>query len=498
MNRNWTFGKKLAVGFGFAVLVVALVGLAGYRSIVQLVETSVLLEHSFGVRAKVQRLESLLKDAETGQRGFVLTGNETYLQPYQSARTALATTLEAAQRATVDNDRQQRRIADLRTVIDRKMTELDRTIELRRTEGFDAALSLIKTDSGKVAMDRIRQLLAEIDDEESSLLTVRSREANQSAESARFAITWGALVGTLTLAIAGLVIARSLTRQIGRSVGHIEASSTELQAASNQLATGAREQTTAMNEISTTISELLATSRQIAESARHVTRIADETSQAARDGEKTVLLGNDAMLGIRRQVDSIVSHMLDLGKRSQQVGAVLDIVSELAEQTNILAINATIEAAGAGEAGKRFGVVADEIRKLSDRVGGSTKEIRSLIDDVRASVNTTIMTTETGSKATDVGTLQFAEVQGVFAKISARVGTTTDAAREIELSTMQQTSAVEQVNVAVASVVQAAKESEVSTTQTVRTAGELSRLSGELMALVQADVNRARVPLHGD
>ena len=86
---------------------------------------------------------------------------------------------------------------------------------------------------------------------------------------------------------------------------------------------------------------------------------------------------HESISGIRRQVDQIVSHMLELGKKSQEIGAVLDIVSELAEQTNILAINATIEAAGAGEAGKRFAVVADEIRKLADRVGGSTKEVRT-------------------------------------------------------------------------------------------------------------------------
>src|SRR4029077_8321884 len=96
--------------------------------------------------------------------------------------------------------------------------------------------------------------------------------------------------------------------------------------------------------------------------------------------------------------DQIVSHMLELGKKSQEIGQVLDIVQELAEQTNILAINATIEAAGAGEAGKRFAVVADEIRKLADRVTLQTKEIRGLIDDVRGAVNTTVMATETGSK----------------------------------------------------------------------------------------------------
>jgi methyl-accepting chemotaxis protein len=181
--------------------------------------------------------------------------------------------------------------------------------------------------------------------------------------------------------------------------------------------------------------------------------------------------------------------MLELGKKSQQIGAVLDIVSELAEQTNILAINATIEAAGAGDAGKRFGVVADEIRKLADRVAGSTKEIRTLIDDVRTAVNTTVMATEAGSKSVDAGAKHFAEVASSFKHIGGMVTTTTDAAREIELSTKQQATAVEQVNVAISNVAQATKETEASTTQTLQTASQLQTLSQGLMRMVQAQAH---------
>jgi methyl-accepting chemotaxis protein len=247
-----------------------------------------------------------------------------------------------------------------------------------------------------------------------------------------------------------------------------------------------------MNEIATTISELLATSRQIADSAQRVAQVAERTAQSARAGDATVARGNESIAGVRRQVDLIVNHMVELGKKSQQIGGVLDIVGELSEQTNILAINATIEAAGAGEAGKRFAVVADEIRKLADRVGGSTKEIRTLIDDVRAAVNTTVMTTETGSKAVDGGARQFAEVASSFAQIAGHVATTTEVAKEIELSTKQQSTAVEQVNVAVTNVAQAAKESEVSTKQTLQTASELAVLSRDLLRIVQPDVQAAR------
>jgi methyl-accepting chemotaxis protein len=244
-----------------------------------------------------------------------------------------------------------------------------------------------------------------------------------------------------------------------------------------------------MNEITTTMSELRATSKQIAESAQSVAQIAEETAKGAHSGEQTVAKANDSIGSIKRNVDLIVTHMLDLGKKSQQIGGILEITNELAEQTNILAINATIEAAGAGESGKRFAVVADEIRKLADRVGGSTKEIRGLIDEIRAAVNTTVMTTEGGTKAVDAGARQFADVTAAFRQIASLVSTTTEAAREIELSTKQQSTAVEQVHVAVSNVAQATKETEASAGQTLQTASQLANLSRDLMRLVRPQAN---------
>jgi methyl-accepting chemotaxis protein len=240
-----------------------------------------------------------------------------------------------------------------------------------------------------------------------------------------------------------------------------------------------------MSEISVTINELLATSRQIAESSQRVAHIAGQTAATARSGEATVITTHDSIATIRRQVDLIVNHMLELGKKAQQIGGVLDIVAELAEQTNILAINATIEAAGANEAGKRFAVVADEIRKLAGRVAGSTKDIRGLIEDVRSSVNTTIMSTESGSKSVDAGAKLFSDVAAAFREIAGLVSTASEAAREIELSTKQQTTAVEQVNVAITGAAQATKETEVSSGQTLQTAAELSGLSRALLRIIQ-------------
>jgi methyl-accepting chemotaxis protein len=491
MSINWTFGRKLALGFAIAVVTVMVVGFSGHRSTTSLIDNEHWVAHTHEVRTKLADLISLLKDTETGQRGFIITGEESFLDPYRAALPAIGKTVAEVRSLTADNEEQQRRLSELQPLLDTKLTELSRTIELRRTQGFEPTQKVVAAGEGRAAMDRIRGLIATMDQAEASLLTGRNAKAEDSAEGTKSVILWGSFLGVVLVSVAGTFISRSLAAQIGAAVHHIRTSSAELQSAANQQATGAKEQATAMAEISTTISELLATSRQIAESARRVSEIAAQTADAARTGDLTVERGHESITGIRRQVDVIVHHMLDLGKKSQQIGSVLEIVSELAEQTNILAINATIEAAGAGEAGRRFGVVADEIRKLADRVGGSTKEIRVLIDDVRSAVNTTVMTTESGSKAVEAGAEQFGRVAAAFGQISGQVSVTTEAAKEIELSTKQQASAVEQVNVAITNVSQATKETEVSTGQTLRTAAELAHLSRELLRLVQPQVESA-------
>jgi methyl-accepting chemotaxis protein len=293
-------------------------------------------------------------------------------------------------------------------------------------------------------------------------------------------------IGILALAaILSFLISSGITSQIAAAIQHIQSSSTELQAAATQQVSGAKGQVTASTEVATTVKELVSASRQIAESAQRVTSIASETAAAAKAGESTVEDAHAAIHGVKRQVDRIVVHMLELGKKSQEIGGILDIINELAEQTNILAINATIEAAGAGESGRRFAVVADEIRKLADRVGGSTKDIRGLIEEIRASANTTVMATEDGAKAVDAGTRQFQGVASSFKQIVEYVGNTADASREIELSTKQQTTAVEQVSAAMGDVAQTARESESSSAQTLQTAAQLATLSRQLTSLIQ-------------
>jgi len=482
----WTFGRKLTVGFALSFALLLLIGLLSYRGVEVLTNTSYQVTRTHQVLSDIASLMSAMKDAETGQRGFMLTGDETYLDPYRAASTEIPRLLAELRSLIRDNPSQQTRLNQAAVMIDSLMALHKERIEMRRTGSEEATLRQIKTGDGKRRMDELRAIIDQMEQEETDLLRERAREVEATASGVRSAIGWGTAAGLILVLVAALVLNRALSGQVGAAVLHVQRSAAELQAAANQQAAGARETATSMTEISTTISELLATSRQIADSAQRVVQIAEQTASSARGGEGTLQGARDTIAAMRRQIDQVVGHMLDLGQKSQRIGVVLDLVGELAEQTNILAINATIEATVAGDAGRRFGVVADEIRKLADRMTASTKEIRLQIDDVRGAVNTTVMATEAGSKAVDAGARQFDDVAATFARIAGLVVTTTDAAREIELSTKQQATAVEQLNIALSNTAQASRETETSSGQTSQTATELAQTSRQLLSLVQA------------
>ncbi len=485
MAQSWTFGRKVGIGFAVIVVLAVAIGVVAVYALGGVVASyDRVITGTAPVLIDAEKLEGLQEAASAAARGFLLTREDRFLDHLKEIRAEGDATFERLRQRTDVGEGRGLLDAVERAGADHRQA-IDRVIETRRStkspEVVSRAFDGEAVPKRLVLTGRIKSFIAL----EEKLLESARHAATESAAFARTLVIVMAVIVVILATLIAFILTRTLGRQIGTAVGQVQSSSTELQAAANQQATASKEQATAMSEITTTISELLATSRQIAESAQRVAAIAGQTANAARAGDGTVATAHESIAGIRRQVDLIVGHMLELGRKSQQIGAVLDLVSELAEQTNILAINATIEAAGAGEAGRRFAVVAEEIRKLADRVAGSAKEIRGLIDDVRGAVNTTVMATESGSKTVDTGTKQFGEVASALKEIAALVATTTEAAREIELSTQQQSTAVEQVTVAISNVAQATKETEASSGQTLQTAVQLAGLSRDLLRLVQ-------------
>jgi CHASE3 domain sensor protein len=493
MNIHWTFGRKLAFGFSIPILILGLVSLVGYRSIREMNENDGMVRHTYEVQRHLDNVLAYITDAETGQRGYLVTGKPEFLEPYEEALPKIGREVDEVARLMADNPAQQQRLSRrLRPAIAAKLAEMANALQSRRDSGAEAAARMVADGGGKRAMDEIRAVVAEMFHEEESLLARRRQIAEAGAARARAVLLIGPILGLLLVGAIGLLISRSLARQVSSAVVDIRGSATELQAAAHQQAAAAKEQASAMSEIATTMSELLVTSRQIAEIADRVTGIAARATGATESGRRTVVRGNEAAATMKRDVELLVGQMGNLAQKADRIEGVLDLVSELAKQTNILAINATIEAVGAAEAGQRFGVVAEEIRRLADRVGGSTKEVRTLLDDVRGAVATATQSTDSGSRAVAAGARQFDDISGAFQEISTEVSTSTEAAKEIGLSTKQQASAIEQVNVAISNAAQATRETEASSEQTLKTAEALVALSGGLLQLVKADGHGSR------
>lgn len=485
MRKTWTYGQKIAMGYlAIAMIAVVVAALSVYaiHTVVSEKDRVVAVYARNVINASNLESEAIRRIASN--RGYLLNPDEQFAESLQAARNAYAKWFNELRRQLVSAE-EERLLARIEQAAQAQAEAADQTMAMRRANpNLEEVVARFQEEVIPKNRELTAALGAFIELEERQLEQVR-QESSDAASMMGYQVIGIGVLGVVLATGLALMLNSSLRRQIGSAVQHIQSSSNELQAAASQQTTGSKEQAASTNEIATTIKELVATARQIAESAQRVAGIAEETATGARTGDEKLRQTQETVVDIKRQVDLIVTHMLDLGSKSQQIGGILEIINEMAEQTNILSINASIEAAGAGDAGRRFAVVADEIRKLADRVGSSTREIKALIEEIRSAVHTTVMATESGSKAVEAGTRQFGEVSAAFQRIVRLVETTTEASREIELSTKQQTTAVEQVNVAIISVAQAAKESEVSCTQTLQTVSELTSLSQDLSCLIR-------------
>jgi signal transduction histidine kinase/CheY-like chemotaxis protein/CHASE3 domain sensor protein len=192
-------------GFVIAVGAVVLISFVSYRSLEKRESNASLVTHTLQVIKQLDALLSSLKDAETGQRGFLLTGDEHYLEPHMAAKAALPGEFESLRSSTADNPVQQRRIDALEQIAERKMDELGLTIALRREGNAEGALAVVRTDQGKAAMDAIRTAVRELEGEEQGVFSKRQQEWQDSVAFSSL-VTWGGsgLLLFLIAAAAGM------------------------------------------------------------------------------------------------------------------------------------------------------------------------------------------------------------------------------------------------------------------------------------------------------
>lgn len=177
--------------------------------------------------------------------------------------------------------------------------------------------------------------------------------------------------------------------------------------------------------------------------------------------------------------------LIELGRKSKEITKVMEIINNIADQTKLIAFNAALEASSAGEAGKRFGVVAVEIRRLADSVMESTGEIESKITEIQEVVNRLVITSEKGSKEIQEGMELSGQTAALLLDIVNGAQSTTDAAKQISLSTQQQKTAIEQVVIALREMSEGAQETSDSIEQIDTISKNLTELSGNLKELVE-------------
>ncbi|MEH2118224.1 response regulator [Nostoc sp.] len=204
------FFKRVAGGFGLASAILVLIGVISYQNTRILINTKNQVQTT---QEKINKLEELLsdmKDAETGQRGYVLTGQETYLEPYQAVVGNIDQKIAELKDLIVDQPSQQKQFATLESLIAAKLAILKKTIYLRQNQGFDAALQLIQTNQGKYLMDNIRKVIHEIENEDKRLLQQQSQAAKASANKTLLTLAIAIFLSFVILGIVYYLISREV------------------------------------------------------------------------------------------------------------------------------------------------------------------------------------------------------------------------------------------------------------------------------------------------
>ncbi|MCK4667721.1 HAMP domain-containing protein [Candidatus Dependentiae bacterium] len=277
---------------------------------------------------------------------------------------------------------------------------------------------------------------------------------------------------------------REVILNIKKAGFKIASSSTQILSASEELASGAGEQAASVEETSSTVEEFATTATQIAENAEIVAKLAEETLTITEAGTKKMTEALYSIEGIKTSSQNTSKRILELGDKSNRIGDIVEMIDEISSQTKLLALNASIEAAGAGEAGKRFGVVAVEIKKLAETVAESTEEISHLVSEIQLSINSSIMSTEDEIKKVEEGVLKAGKVNDLLVRLYSMVEKTTDASKQISFATQQQKTAGEQVVFTMKDIANVTKQSAVSTKEVMNSTEELSKLAEDFKDIV--------------
>ncbi|MHB8619627.1 MAG: methyl-accepting chemotaxis protein [Chloroflexota bacterium] len=544
--RGLPVSNKILLGYSASLVLMVILGALLFRGLEQSLEANHLARHSQYVLRSADDILRDLADMETGVRGFVITGDEAFLDPYNKGAAALGPLLTSTLNLVSDNPGQTQRMQRIASAArDFQRLRLVPILQARRRSAAEAT-ALVKAGQGKAEFDQIRAQVDAFTAVEQGLLTSRT-QLNDDANRQLQAIIVG---GTILAALLGLLGAAATARSIARRVNAVkgaalavsegdlaqvvpaldggdevdalgrafnamtrglrEAEATKVQkealeavleagqAASNNLASTASEilasvtqqgasttqQASAISETTATVDEVRMTAEQANQRAQAVAEKARQAADIAAQGLETVDTVTAGMADIRARVETIAEQVLALSEQTQQVGEIIATVEDLADQSNLLAVNAAIEASRAGEQGRGFAVVAQEVRSLAERSKGATIQVRTILTEIQRATNAAVLATEQGTKRAEEGSKLVEQAGRAIAQLDETIRESAGAAQQIVASTGQVGTGMDQIAAAMTSINQATTETAAGTKQLHRAAENVNELSHRLVDLV--------------
>lgn len=334
----------------------------------------------------------------------------------------------------------------------------------------------------------LRKAQAELGSISQTLDLGKRIQVRDKTEIGRLVLATNQLLDRLTQVIQAI---QSSSGQLDEAATRLAQSTGLYQAADNgndqqqeSMAATIQQMSASVAEITSTMEEFSASSTQIAQHSESVAKMAKGTLESSERGARAMGELEQQMATIQGDQNQSITDILALGEESKAIGKVMELINALAEQTRLIAFNAALEASSAGEAGRRFSVVASEIRRLANSVSSSTKDIEHHIQDIQVAINRLVVTSEKSAKSVQAGLEVSANTAAELSSLVEAAGHTSDAALQISLSTQQQKTASSQVTQALRGIAKAS----ASNARAMRDASQISQdmlqLARELNSLV--------------
>jgi methyl-accepting chemotaxis protein len=273
-------------------------------------------------------------------------------------------------------------------------------------------------------------------------------EVTPASDKDRLGKSFAAMAGNL----------RELNMEISEMVNLLATSAGEIMTTVSEFASSSSETASAISETNATVQEVRQTTDLTSLKAKHVYETAQKSVNVARAGMKSVDDAIAGMQGIQERMGFIAERIVNLSEQSQAIGDIIATVNDLAEQSNLLAVNAAIEAAKAGEHGKGFAVVAQEVKNLATQSKQATAQVRGILGEIQKATTAAVLATEQGSKSVEAGVKQSSEAGEAIRLLSASIDESSNSTLQIVTSTQEQAIGMDQIATAIQSINQASNQ----------------------------------------